>query len=73
MPLFYTILAGKKLSKYPTFYDICPKKLTKFPNFTRFLPRILHNNCPKNIFPAPSPMPVYLLTYLLKISWKRMM
>ena len=29
-------------------------KLTKYPNFTRFLPessRILHNNCPKNIFP----------------------
>ena len=28
-------------------------KSTKFPNFTRFLPenaRILHNNCPKNIF-----------------------
>jgi len=35
---------------------IFPEKLTKFPNFTWFLPEkclnlILHNNCPKNIFP----------------------
>jgi len=25
MPEFYVILAGKKLSEYPNFYDICPK------------------------------------------------
>jgi len=54
MPEFYMILA-RKISKIPKLCNIFfSEKLTKFPNFTRFLPensRILHNNCPKNIFP----------------------
>ena len=53
MPEFYMILAPKIIKKYPNFYYL-PEKFTKFPNFTRFLPqnaRILHNKCPKNIFP----------------------
>jgi len=45
---------NEKLSECSNFTSFLPEKLTKFPNFNRFLPenaRILHNNCPKNIFP----------------------
>ena len=38
MPEFYLILARKKLSKYPNFYDICPKKIYKIPEFYMILP-----------------------------------
>jgi len=34
--ILHDILARKKLSKYPNFYDICPKNTG-----------ILHKNCPK--------------------------
>jgi len=53
MPEFYVILA-RKIIKIPDFFLIFTRKINKFPNFTRFLPendRILHNDCPKNIFP----------------------
>ena len=46
------ILLARKIIKIPGWY--LPEKLTTFPNFTRFLlanAPILHNNCPKNIFP----------------------
>ena len=35
-------------------FDFCPKKLSKYPNFYDIClenARILHDNCPKNIFP----------------------
>jgi len=47
----------EKLSKCPNFVWCLSEKLTKLPNFTWYLPenaknaKILHNNCPKNIFP----------------------
>jgi len=52
---FYTIHARKISKILDFFYDFCPKSA-----------RILHNNCPKNIFPffffggggAPSPTPM---------------
>ena len=52
MPKFYKILA-RKIIKIPEFYDICPKNLQNFRISHDFCPknaRILHNNCPKNIF-----------------------
>jgi len=51
-PNFRWVLPDK-LSKYPNFM-IFVRKITKFSKFTWFLPenaRILHNNCPENIFP----------------------
>jgi len=54
MSEFYMILARKKLSKYPNFYDIDPKNLQNSRILHELCPknvRILHNNCPKNIFP----------------------
>jgi len=53
MTEFYMILV-RKIGKIPEFVWFFSEKLSNFPNFTRFLPqnaRILHNNCPKNIFP----------------------
>ena len=50
----YMILVRKKISKYRNFYDICPENkqnsriLHDF--FCAKTARILHNNCPKNIF-----------------------
>jgi len=53
MPEFYMILARKNY-KIPEFLWYLSEKFTKFLNFTWFLPenaQILHENCPKNIFP----------------------
>jgi len=53
MPEFYVILA-RKIIKYLTFYYICPKNLQIsriLLDFCQKNARILHNNCPKNIFP----------------------
>ena len=50
----FTWFLREKLAKYPTFYDIC-RKVNKIPEFYMLFARkngkILHNNCPKNIFP----------------------
>ena len=65
----FTWFIAEKLIKYPNFFIIFGREMNKIPNMTWFLPenaRILHNNCPKNIFPnffappppAPSPMPM---------------
>jgi len=71
MPEFYMILARKKLSKYPNFYDICPKILQNSQIFHDFCPEnaiILHNNCPKIFFPnfregARAPCPPVFYAY----------
>ena len=45
---------ARKITKILKFLWYLPEKLTHFPNFTWHLPenaRILHDNCPKNIFP----------------------
>jgi len=54
MPKFYMILA-RKIIKIPKFFMIFAGKIYKIPKFymifARKNARILHNNCPKNIFP----------------------
>ena len=49
MPKFYMILP-EKLAKYPNFV-LFAQKINKIPEFYIIFARILHNNCPKNIFP----------------------
>jgi len=70
------MIPARKIIKIPEFLPHLPEKMTKFPNFTWFLPEnagILHNNCPKNIFPEslggtcpPSPKPMYMMHGLLQ-------
>jgi len=59
----------EKLAKYRNFFKIFLRKIIKLPEFYMILPenaRILHNNCPKNIFsrilggtcPPPCPTPM---------------
>jgi len=58
--------------KIPEFLWYLPEKLTKLPNVTLFLPenaRILHNNCPKNIFSRNlgGTCPLPSLSHLLRL------
>ena len=50
MPEFYMIHV-RKISKIPEFLMIFARKNYKIPEFYMIFARILHNNCPKNIFP----------------------
>ena len=68
----FTWLLPEKLSKYPNFM-IFAQKINKILEFYTIFARILHNNCPKNIFPEfwgyvppllPSPTESYSYAYM---------
>jgi len=79
------MILARKIIKIPEFLWRLPEKFIKFLNLTCFCPknaRILHNNCPKNIFPnlgghvplcpppSPTPMPAVMpVVYLSFHTW----